>query len=241
MKNVVASSLICLAFAFNAAYADNCVNLEEHVSQNTLTLDNCYMNANELDRIVQFVNTHPEITTLSLVDNELHADAGKKLAGLINIKWLILNNNHLGDEGVKALATTLGVDDLYLADNQISDVGVSELIKNTRLAVLDLSDNRITDKGAAMLAQTKLECLDVPDNMISDKGAIALAKNTTISQLRIQGNQIGDSGADAFANLITRSYYLDISYNLINRNSIDTLRANKKLVTLLDEGNPGFH
>jgi Leucine-rich repeat (LRR) protein len=133
------------------------VNFNKYVRGNILTIRFC--STINISKLVSFLQSNPNITSLTLAGNNISNEGVKALANgdFTNLKYLDLSDNCVGDEGVKALA-----------DGNF-----------TNLNYLDLSKNIIGNKGASALANGNLKYLTelyLTNNKISNRKAEKLAK-----------------------------------------------------------------
>jgi Ran GTPase-activating protein (RanGAP) involved in mRNA processing and transport len=134
-----------------------------------------------------------------LDDNKLNAEGTTHLAACLKTKpqitALSLSNNNIGDEGATWLAEAIDhgeqchhfFPEMVLAGNNIGDAGatkVAELCeRNPTLRCLDLRSNKISSAGASALSRmikrklkTSVFELQLEDNQISDEGVESLLR-----------------------------------------------------------------
>jgi Leucine-rich repeat (LRR) protein len=105
-------------------------------------------------------------------------DAGlKELAGLKNLRWLVLRDTQITDAGLKELAGLQNLQRLDLGFTRITDAGLKELAGLKNLQWLNLWGTRITDAGLKELAGLKnLLWLGLEFTQITDAGVRELQK-----------------------------------------------------------------
>ena len=132
-----------------------------------------------------------------LLDNAQITDAGlAHLAGLTRLELLWLDTPETTDAGLAHLAGLTRLKFLTLWHTQITDSGLAHLARLTQLQWLDLgSTHNITDAGLAHLAGlTQLQQLDLSDTPITDAGLAHLARLTQLQHLGLIGTRITDAG-----------------------------------------------
>ena len=180
---------------------------EEYYEQGSEELDLSHKSINDKDipEICQFINDNPQITSLNLRGNFLSDAAVKKIAGLIFLKSLNLQDNDgapnhcISNVGAEILASHPNITHLNLKSNRIGGRGAKALLEKNKLKVLNLADNEIGDDGFDLSApNTTLRSLNLFWNRIGDRGIINLVKNAVVlSCVKLGSNEFGDNGVKA--------------------------------------------
>ena len=115
---------------------------------------------------------------------------------------------------------------LDLSGASMSDNDVKELQRllqtNSYISSIDLSDNTITDDACEILAQLKIEKINLKGNYLGDDGVLMLLTSLTIRELNISSNGLTDKSAKQILACINKYKSLEIdnnpriSYQLIN-------------------------
>lgn len=114
-------------------------------------LCNAGIDDEDIDKIIELMNSNPKI------------------------KILLLNSNNIQDQGAKALTRLQYIDVLEVEQNNFGDKAAEALVKDSRFSSLDMSRNRgITDKAGyfilEFLAEDKrLITLDIKETQINPK------------------------------------------------------------------------
>ncbi len=117
---------------------------------------NLYLQAltdDDIPSLIEFLNQHPEITSLILISNKIGDAGAKLLAANTTIISLGLSANQVGDEGAMALAATTSIVYLNLYHNKIGVKGAKALASNYIIISLDLHANVIGEEGREALEE----------------------------------------------------------------------------------------
>lgn len=221
MKNLL---LCCLVFTAlqTPLYAKSPIQFQDHIKQNTtLDLSEQEINDKDIPAILTFLDSHPEINTLDLSNNEITAVGVVNLAKNSKVANLDLHheqkchnaNYHFcaDGKGAAALANNVHLKQLDLSQDAIGDKGAIALAKSNSITHLKLAANDLHDAGVIALAKNKhLIALDLFYNKVSLPAVKALANNTHLETLVLRQNNIGDAAAVVLAKNTTLSV-LDVS------------------------------
>ncbi len=132
-----------------------------------------------------------DLRELILYDLSITDQVAKHLAALKELRVLVLYNSPVGDETLKHLAGLTHLRHLVLASrpSRITDVGVKHLAGLKNLQFLSLRYAEITDDGAEIIAGIKsLGHLDLAATSITNAGVKHLAALPEMRHLDLQGN-----------------------------------------------------
>lgn len=145
-------------------------DIQNAVKENQLLLSNKQLNDEDVTVIFEFLETHPEITTLDVCNNNIGNAGAKLIAKNVSLKIIVAWGNNIGDEGAIALANNLTLIALDLGENGISDKGAETLGHNTTLTALILEGNNISKIGAVIFTKfSNLTTLDIEDNNFDEQ------------------------------------------------------------------------
>lgn len=143
----------------------------DYQNGNTLTCNAKNLKDENMPELAAFLENHPEITSVSL------------------------QNNEIGDKGAAILVGVNSILSLDLANNKINDKGTKEfrkaLVNNETLKELILDGNDITYKTIKRLAEHKaLSKLSLQSIGIWDKSTDALNRNKTLFEVHVDDLRI---------------------------------------------------
>lgn len=169
----------------------------------------------EADRIAHFIEQHPMLGEISLINNEMTEKEIKSLAQGLEyqryLKSIIIQDNKEIQLGIKYLSEILegnrSVIELIYNNNDAGPTGtkfVGQMLeKNQSLDELTLTGNNIGPTGAMYLAEGiennfTIRKLDFSFNNLGDDGAQCFARmlegNGSVTHLKLIGNNITDRG-----------------------------------------------
>lgn len=133
--SAMSSSLFAKDKIKNSVYQWNeCVeNIESYVSDGGIFMDQCNIHDRDIPQILSYLKEHPEITRLSLSDNQIGFQGAELLSTNTYIRYLFLNGNRIGSLGAEALAKNSSLVYLLLGENHIGPYGAEALANNTTL------------------------------------------------------------------------------------------------------------
>lgn len=197
------------------------------VDMDQLDLSNRNIQDTNIPIILNFLQSHPEITKINLSQNNISDEGAALLASNQTLTSINLSENHIHDQGAIALAKSHTVQDLNLNYNHVGIAGVIAFKDNISVRALSLGGNQdenhkdiITSESIAVLAENpRLEYLNLYVLFLDYKAAIALAKFSHLHALNYSGNYLNDEAAL----LLAKNPYLqslDIFLKGINLNAI---------------------
>jgi hypothetical protein len=117
-----------------------------------LQLMGAYPTDADIPSICEYLEQHPDITTLDVTSSKMGPEGARLLAANIRIPILKIAVNHLGDEGARALAANSSLTTLWIGGNDITDAGAIALAASQTITTLKIGFNKIGDEGARALA-----------------------------------------------------------------------------------------
>jgi len=174
------------------------------------------------DRGVQNLERLPGLKSLSLEKTKITAAAGRTLAKLKALEYLVVSKNPLGDEFVTAIAEAPQITELDLDECQITGATLLDLNRLKSLETLSLSYNPLTEEFLPKLAQLKnlrslcligcsvntdflrelaghpgLGSLSLEGCPVTDDGLRAL-QSSALNSLNVTGTQVTEAGLEEF-------------------------------------------
>lgn len=108
-------------------------DMKSHIiNSDTAWFDECELKDNDMPTLISYLNSHPEITQLYLLNNQIGDEGAFMLAKNKTLKMLELRNNIIGQKGAIALAHS-SIHMLDLQGNKFNGPHVVEMAQNTRL------------------------------------------------------------------------------------------------------------
>ena len=112
-----------------------------------------------------------DLTTLDLINTQVHGEGLTHLAGLPRLKNLYLTSTPMDDGGMKEITAFESLEKLYLNYTQITDAGLVHLAGLNNLVFLSLSGTRISEAGLEHLTElSNLQQLELDGTQVSDAG-----------------------------------------------------------------------
>jgi Ran GTPase-activating protein (RanGAP) involved in mRNA processing and transport len=214
---------------------------------------NCLEDAGFL-ALIPLVQASPLLNTLRIATTRVRNNKGAGLAmartllGLHHLTSLSLNDNNLGAEAGIELAQVIRNNSQHLKFLNLGDIGVEEKgveailnslasIKPGVLTHLDLSANELTSKSASKLVRVvrsqsaSLEHLKLEDNELRSSGASklfsALSSCKKLTYLNLTNNHLGDRCSNALLSFIADSPQLKelhINGNRFTESTLDRIK-----------------
>ena len=177
------------------------------------------------------------IIEVNLRETEATDDTLKVVAGLKNVKSLLLNDLNITDAGLEALKTVeWPIANLDLRGCAVTNAGLDHVKGLSTLKALRLSGSNsacsVDDTGMASVAEFKnLKVLSLDKLWISDEGIEQLAGLERLEELYLAGTTIGDDAIGMIARL-PNIRKLRLSGNQISNDGLALLTAATNLVEL---------
>ncbi|MBM3794928.1 MAG: hypothetical protein FJW31_12860 [Acidobacteria bacterium] len=147
------------------------------------------------------------------------------LSTLSKLRSLDVTYSPFSDKGVAGLAGLREMRCLLLRDTMVTDEGLKHLAALTNLEELDLSGTRISDRGLAYLrGMTKMRKLSLRGARMTDASLDVLAGMKQLEVLDLYRTQITNAGVVRLQEL-KELYDVDLRYSRVTSNGIDALRA----------------
>ena len=147
------------------------------------------------------------------------------LAPFTKLQDLDLSYNPFTDEGMAGLAGLKDLRRLMLKDTLVTDEGMKYLKDLTNLEELDLSGARVTDKGVEYLRNLKsVRRLNLLGAQITDAAMDALAGMPNLEVLILYRTKVTNSGLAKLEGLKGLTD-VDVRYSRVSPNGIDAMRA----------------
>ena len=176
--------------------------IQQSVTENKLVLPMIRLSSDDITLICNYLNVHPEITTLDLGRSSMMVEVTELLADNLSntsISSLLLGGCYVGDEGAIALAKTR-LTLLDLTNTKVGAAGIIALAANTSITSLILDRTKVDlDAAIALAKSTSITSLSLIESGIGDDQAVALAESTNITSLKIGFSVVTDLGAMALA------------------------------------------
>lgn len=233
MKKIITGlTLSIISSAVFAAHTSQnacVVNIDKHIANYALYMDNCDLNDGDIPDVVNYINNYQPsdgLSAVSLEGNHITSKGAIVLSQLKNLEFLDLSNNQIGPEGAEAFAKNDYPDlsRLILNDNQIGDLGAIALAKGKfRLMALEVDNNQINDKGIIALANSK--------------GSIFSRSNAILSLGR---NSVGHLGIEALKN-DENLVYINLNNTQITDDDVETLAQNRSIAGFNLSNTPIHH
>lgn len=191
--------------------------LAKHGNIEEISLRHSRICMRSVKSIVRFLNKHPRLRELRIVDCQIDEASERELfqqgiKGHPSLKCVYLINLGISPETTLSLANMLQegcIEELHVCENDLQDEGTlalaASLAQNKTLRLLDLRSNGISDQAALSLqgmlvSGTRLSTLLLSDNCIGDLGITALSRglchaNCHLRILDLSQNSIGIKGA----------------------------------------------
>lgn len=224
--------------------------LAEHGSIQEISLRHCNICTRSVNCIVKFLEKHPKLKELRMVDCQIDEAAQRVLfqhgvKGHPSLERLYMIHVGISEASAPFLADMLqegSLQELHLCENDLQDEGLSalaaSLVHNKMLRHLDLRSNGISDQAVLSLqgilaSNTSLSTLVLSDNNIGDLGITALSRglaNATcnLRMLDLSENEICVKGATALSKSLRtnkRLQDLNLSFNPIEDQGVTLLAA----------------
>lgn len=128
--------IICASLMVAPVFADNnhnqCIaEFKSHIiTADTAWFDDCELTDKHIPIIISYLNEHPEITQLYLLNNKVSDDGAIMLAKNKTLKLLELRNNLIDQQGVKALAQS-SIHMIDLQGNKVDHVHLLAMNKHS--------------------------------------------------------------------------------------------------------------
>jgi PAS domain S-box-containing protein len=207
--------------------AQGAMSLAQHPGLSALYLSENPIGSAGFNALIQ--NTR--LNLLAVVDCQIKSKDMEPLSGRAALTSLNLSCNQIDDDSCILLAQHEKLTLLNLINNQITDKGIMALASLGALLSLDLTHNNVGVEGAKVLANMRLNRLNLNYNKVGEEGAAFIAGNNTITWLGLAGNGINNPGMTHLANNQTLRY-LDVSYNHISDSGAESLINNQSLQKL---------
>ena len=148
------------------------------------------------DSLLKCATNWPMLRTLDLIGSQRVSVEGlRRLRGLKNLKYLLLNATCVGDAELKEIGSFSALVDLKLRDTQVTDAGMVYLTNLKHLESLELGGTAIGDKGLESLGQMQsLKDLRLSSTRISDAGIGNLGHLANLQYLSLAKNDLTDAG-----------------------------------------------
>lgn len=199
-------------------------------SLETLILENCKLNDNEIEILGQ----------------------GLSEMGVAPLKRLSFRSNRMGNRGAVSLQTwfsnTSTLEELDMSKNQIGSRGAASTLhafrdnRNCKLRMLNFAHNEIwdPDDGTFFATNQTLELINLEGNFIHDEGIEAIAKGMkankrcVLQRLFLGWNGIGDEGCMQLARMLETNHSLTTLG--LGENDITSVGARALLSSLASNG-----
>eukprot|EP00111_Clytia_hemisphaerica_P001588 TCONS_00004524-protein len=159
----------------------------------------------------------PNLKELSINSTGITTIQSRFLAGFEHLTFVDLSHNKIRTIEKNVMEKTFHVDQIRLNGNQLNKIP-SDLVK--RLKRLDLSKNHFTRIGEDQFSMfTELTHLDLSVNNLQELPSNIFKHNTQLQSLKLQRTNISFIPS---INLLNNLHYLDISFNHLEKLSINT-------------------
>jgi cellulose synthase/poly-beta-1,6-N-acetylglucosamine synthase-like glycosyltransferase/Leucine-rich repeat (LRR) protein len=146
--------------------------------------------------------TSDRLHTLRLADTDTHDEALRPLGKFFTLRNLDLANSRVTGGFLKHLAGLKQVKVLVLDDTQVSDAGFADVRGLTSLESLQLSRTKITGESLQHLTGlTRLKHLDLNRTRIDDAGLAHLGALKQLESLELEGTPIIGSGFERLGDI----------------------------------------
>lgn len=268
-KSLLAATFLSTTFLAISTYADTasrCMSLIDKRAQgNLLQLSNCNLTPQNAISILNYLNTHPNITELQIDNNPAFGSAGiKVLAQNTTVETLSITGSNVDGDGYAALAKNATLKHLIRQDwDDDRFDGPSQLAGNTSLTSVNFENGRLSTEAVLALSKIqsleeinlsswdlnittesilalntlpKLKSLNVAGEYLSDKDLATLASNTNLYELGI-GEYIYGAGSATLAAIAKNPNLTKIDMTISNNNVKDfTKLTNDSTITSLSLG-----
>src|SRR5665213_216919 len=147
------------------------------------------------------------------------------LSPFAKLQDLDLSYNAFTDEGMAGIAGLKDLRRLLLRDSLVTDEGLKYLKDLSKLEELDLSGARVTDKGVEYLSGLKsMRRLNLQGAQATDAAMSALAGMTHLEVLNLYRTRVTNSGLAKLQSLHELTD-IDLRYSRVTSNGVDALRA----------------
>jgi len=147
------------------------------------------------------------------------------LAPFAKLESLDLSYNPFTDKGMEGLAGLTNLRRLLLRDTLVTDDGLKFLANLTKLEELDLSGARITDKGVQYLRNLKsMRRLNLLGAQITDDSMSLLAAMRHLQVLNLYRTRVTNSGLSKLQGLKDLTD-VDLRYSRVTSNGLDSLTS----------------
>ena len=147
IKNTLLCSITSLALlpVYASPTTNNCINdFKSHIiNSDTAWFDECGLKDNDVPILISYLDSHPEITQLYLLNNRIGDDGALLLAKNKTLKMLELRNNIIGKKGAIALAHS----SIHMLDLQGNQFNGPHLIAMAQNNVSKRSNNEVIILG----------------------------------------------------------------------------------------------
>lgn len=207
--------------------ANRGLQLYENLFGNLPKLESLSLSANGFAKLPEslFENS-TNIKTINLSKNVLTTIPESLFVGLSQLKTLDLSHNQIQKLEKGSFASLRSVENLYLQNNNIFDLNKELFDDLVELRVLRLDYNQIVTLPN-FIYQRNLQALNASHNRISFKenllGVSPLNRCTDLEIVDLSYNEISTFEED-FMNILVKLKLLDLSFNNIERISVNLLQ-----------------
>lgn len=175
-----------------------------------------------------------ELKELVLRGVTIDSDACAVLGSLTQLETLTLNESSIDDAGLKKLEGLRALRGLGLGRTAVGDDGLATVAKFTKLQRLSLEDTKVTPRGLRAVEQLKELCGLALPNSLSDEALSHLQNLVNLSHLKyfkIRHGEVTDAGLRSLAKL-TKLPELDLAMATITDEGLKHLTGMKQLRVL---------
>jgi hypothetical protein len=231
---LIIKKIFCLA-AFSSiatvSYANECIDhFNDHVDGSYMYFNDCQLMDQDVDVIVDFVNSHPDIQIINLTNNNI-TDKGVKKLGLLNhsITDIELSINAIQGKTLANLKN-LDLDIIELGNNPIDNDGIKALLLNKQIKALSFGGDNIQDGIASIVSNREFSMLGIESNGMSAEGWKNFAKLSQAQMILVSGKNIADGfGAELATNNFVKGLY--VKDNEMNADGFTHIFSNPNITT----------
>lgn len=269
-KPLLSTAIFSTTLLAMTAYADTasrCLELiDKRVQDNVLQLSNCNLGAKHAQTILNYLNTHTNVTELQIDNNPNFGSAGVSVVVQSpTLQTLSITGSNVNGDGYAAIAksTTLKKlirkdDDQYSTDAPaqlqgntsltsinfenayLYSTSVKALASINSLEEINLSSNRLQADGASVNAINQLPNLtklDVTGAYLSDDGYVILASNPRLKELAF-GEELYGAGPKTLQAIAKNPSLTKVSMTLPDKsfNDFAVLKDNTSITSLTLRG-----
>ncbi len=137
------------------------------------------------------------IYAVDFSETNIGDDALKSVAGLTELKVLILARTQVTDSGLKRIEGLTQLRHLILYDTPVTDAGLEHTEPLVHLETLDLSNTQVTDAGLQRLGELReLGNLSLSETRITDEGLKHLKELKRLRRLYTWGTEVTPAGLE---------------------------------------------